>query len=93
MNIHTVQAAQALAVDQQREFAVNFIDRKSGDMRLSIRVRQTPLQLTPNTGVEQRNQAKLQGIYLGQRRECSSQRAWCEDFSAIHLLILCHDCS
>jgi hypothetical protein len=59
MNIHTVQAAQALAVDQQREFAVNFIDRRSGDMRLSIRVRQTPLQLTPNTGVERQNQAEV----------------------------------
>ena len=93
MNEYTVQAAQALAVDQQREFAVNFIDRKSGDMRLSIRVRQTPLQLTSNTGVGQRNQAKLQGICLGQRQECSPRRACFEDFSAMQWLRLCHDCS
>ena len=32
------QAEQAVAPDQQREFAVNFQDRKSGEMRLSIKV-------------------------------------------------------
>ncbi|CAL5228279.1 g11383 [Coccomyxa viridis] len=31
-------AEQAVAPDQQREFAVNFQDRKSGEMRLSIKV-------------------------------------------------------
>ncbi len=48
-----------MAVEQQREFAVNFIDRKSGDMRLSIRVRQTPLARFPwavvlDNGIRQR---------------------------------------
>ena len=33
-----LQAEQAVAPDQQREFAVNFQDRKSGEMRLSIKV-------------------------------------------------------
>ena len=33
-----VQAEQALVPDQPREFIVNFQDRRSGEMRLSIRV-------------------------------------------------------
>lgn len=33
-----LQAEQAVVPDQQREFAVNFQDRKSGEMRLSIKV-------------------------------------------------------
>lgn len=34
-----LQAEQAVQVDQAREFVVNFQDRRSGEMRLSIKVR------------------------------------------------------
>ena len=34
-----IQATQVFQVDQQREFIVNHVDRKTGELRLSVRVR------------------------------------------------------
>ena len=37
-----VQATQVFQVDQQREFIVNHVDRKTGELRLSVRARAFP---------------------------------------------------
>jgi hypothetical protein len=46
--IGPLQATQALQVDQVRDFQVNYQDRRSGELRLSIKVPiSSPAQLDP----------------------------------------------
>ena len=48
--IGPLQATQALQVDQVRDFQVNYQDRRSGELRLSIKVPiSSPAQLDPHS--------------------------------------------